>query len=41
MHTDSVRYDLLAIELSLGHGRDQASLHGGQCPSGRVGRNKD
>ena len=39
MHTDSVRYDLLAIELSLGQG--QASLHGGRCPSGRVGRNKD
>lgn len=34
MHTDSVRFDILAIELSLGHG--QASLHGG-----RVGRNKD
>ena len=39
MHTDSVRFDLLAIELSLGHG--QAGLHGGRCPSGRVGRNKD
>ena len=34
MHTDSVRFDLLAIELSLGRG--QAGLHG---PSGRVGRN--